>query len=247
LTDSIEISVVAPCFNEQDNIELLCDRVGKALSPLGVGFELICVDDASTDRTHEVIENAAKKFDFLVPAHHEVNQGIVGGWRTGLAESKGRYVATIDADLQYRPEDIVEMYRRIQKGDADLVQGWRESQPERGLLRKAMTGGLSVALNLIFGMKLKDNKSGFVLYTREAMEAVLTYRSNFTYFQHFITIAAHSKGYRIVQIPITFDPRNAGESFITHPFRFSVRVLLDMPKAIWEYRLSGKNRRRDLA
>jgi len=241
--DEIEISVIAPCFNEEDNIEPLSRRLGDALSPLGVAFELICVDDASTDSTKQRIQQAQDKYDYVVGAFHDVNQGIVGGWRTGYEKSRGKYVVTIDADLQYRPEDIVTMYERINRGDADMVQGWRKVQVKRGLVRWIFTAGFSFLLNLVFWMRLKDNKSGFILYRRDVLGDLLDYRSSFAYFQHFITIAANSKGYRIQQVPVTFDQRHSGESFIQNPFKFSFQAALDIPKAIWEYRITRPHRK----
>lgn len=241
--DNIEISVVAPCYNEEGNIELLCKRVKEALSPLGVGFELICVDDASTDSTKSKIDIAEKKNDFVIGAYHKTNQGIVEGWRTGLNTSHGKYVATIDADLQYRPEDIVEMYYKAEQSKADLVQGWRQVQVERSLLRRFFTWSLSALLNLIFWMNLKDNKSGYILYRRDAFIDILGYKSNFRYFQHFITIAAIAKGYKIVQIPVTFDKRHSGESFIASPLKFSYEAAIDIPKAIYEYRLTNQKKK----
>jgi len=233
----IEISVIAPCYNEEGNIEVLCRRVKEALSPLNVPFELICVDDASTDATKNKIEKARKSFDFVKGVYHEINQGIVGGWKSGFKTSRGRFVVTIDSDLQYRPEDIVTMYNKAIEDDFDLVQGWREVQVQRSFARKFFTAGLSFLLNLIFRMKLKDNKSGFILYKREAFADILNYKSRFTYFQHFITIAAISKGYKIAQIPVTFDKRHSGQSFIASPIKFSYEAALDIPKAIYEYRI----------
>lgn len=232
-----EISIIAPCYNEEGNIELLCERVRQALEPLEQPFELICIDDASTDSTKEKILQAQKDYDFVVGAFHDKNRGIVEGWRTGYKTSRGRFVVTIDADLQYRPEDIVSLYRRIKKDDADLVQGWRETQIQRSLLRKILSTGLSGLLNLIFGMRLKDNKSGFILYRHDVLGDILNYESKFHFFQHFVTIAAHAKGYKVVQLPVTFEQRHSGESFIVSPFQFSIKAALDIPKAIWEYRI----------
>lgn len=238
-----EISVIAPCYNEEGNIDLLCKRIHQALLPLGKPFELVLVDDASVDLTKEKILEAEKGYDFVVGAFHQVNRGIVQGWRTGYETSKGRYLVTIDADLQYRPEDIASLYERITKGDSDMVQGWRRVQKQRSALRKTLTSGLSGLLNLVFKMNLKDNKSGFILYKRDVLGDVLNDDSMFYYFQHFVTIAAHAKGYRIVQLPVTFDQRYSGESFITKPFRFSLKAALDIPKAIWEYRIRKPGKR----
>ena len=241
----IEISVIVPCYNEEGNILPLCRRIQEVLSPLHLGFELICVDDGSTDRTAEAIRRAQDQFAFLRGAYHERNGGIAKGWHTGFEKSRGRYVVTMDADLQYRPEDIVTLYERIKQGDIDLVQGWRKGQPDRGPLRKVLSSGLSLLLNVAFGTRLKDNKSGFILYRREVFGDLVQYRRKFKLFQHFVTVAAHARGYRIVQEPVRFDRRTWGESFIHSPFRFSAEVMFEFGKAMYEFRLKGPPSKRE--
>jgi glycosyltransferase involved in cell wall biosynthesis len=238
LTDSaVDLSVVAPCFNESPNIRPFAERVGAALADHHGGFELVLVDDASKDDTWERMQEVAAKYPFVRLARHEKNRGIVEGWRTGLMTARADRIVTIDADLQYRPEDVPRLVEAMDRHGADFVQGWRERQVRRGFLRTTLTAGLSWALNLFFGMKLKDNKSGFVLYKRKAMEEILSFHHAFRYYQHFIAIAANSLGLKIVQVPIVFDERHAGQSFITHPLRFSLQALPDIPRAIWEFRI----------
>lgn len=91
-------------------------------------------------------------------------------------------------------------------------------------------------LNLLFGMKLKDNKSGFILYRREAMQRVMAEREGFRLFQHFVAVAAHAHGLKIVEVPVAFDRRRAGTSFITNVFRFALRAFADLPLALWKFR-----------
>lgn len=233
----MELSIIAPCFNEQGNIDLLCRRVRDALEPLGASFELICIDDGSSDETKKAIETAQETYPFVVGAFHEKNQGIVGGWNTGCEVSRGAYLVTIDADLQYRPEDIPLLLETMKSGDVDMVQGWRNVQVKRGWLRRFLTGALSVMLNLLFGMRLHDNKSGFILYRREVLGDLLVHRFEFNHFQHFIAIAAHAAGYRIAEVPVTFDERNWGTSFIQNPLRFSLKVAPEFFKAVVAFRL----------
>lgn len=240
MNDEIEISVIAPCFNEEGNIEELCARMHAALSLLGKPFELICVDDASTDSTRETILAAEKKYDFLKGAFHEVNQGIPGGWATGSKVAKGRLIVTTDADLQYRPEDILPMYERFQKGDVEIVQGWRKSQVKRSAIRRFFTAGFSWILNFAFGMKLSDNKSGFLLMKKDLFIRLMEDKDRFFFFHHFIAVAACARGHKIAELPVTFDERFAGESYIRRPIVFSIKSGLDIPKAIWEYRIKNK-------
>ena len=233
---AFDLSVIVPCFNEEGNIPLLLERTQKTLSEAGINGEIILVDDASSDRTAELIRAAEAERPNVRGCFHKVNQGIVGGWRTGLAASSGKYVVTIDADLQYQPEDIAVLFKAMDPALCDLVQGWRRFSSENHRIRYILSVGLSGMLNVLFGMRLKDIKSGFVLYKKEVFEDILTYKKDYLVFQHFITIAADAKGYRVRQVPVKFERRYAGESFITRPIRFSLKVLQDLPKALAEYR-----------
>ncbi len=237
------LAVIAPCFNEGQNIERLVDRVAEALKPMEGGFELVLVDDASTDDTWKKIQKCAKGRPWIVAVRHLKNRGIVEGWRSGLMAARADRLVTIDADMQYRPEDILKLNQIMDESGADFVQGWRETQVDRGILRYALTQGFSIFLNLVFHMNLKDIKSGFVCYTRHAMTEVLNYHRPFRYYQHFIAIAANALGLKIAQTPVVFDRREAGESFITRPLRFSMQALTDIPKALLEFRLAPRKLR----
>jgi phenylacetate-CoA ligase len=235
----LALSVVVPCFNEEENLPLLVERLETTLTEHGIEGEIILVDDASRDGTRESIRREAARRANVVGCYHDVNQGIVGGWRTGLSVARGEYVVTIDADLQYQPEDVARLYAEARASGADLVQGWRRFSKENHFVRYALSVGLSGMLNVLFLMRLKDIKSGFILYRKEAFADILEYRGQYRMFQHFVTIAAHAKGYRIRQIPVTFERRHAGESFITQPARFAARVLREIPTAFLEYRVRG--------
>lgn len=243
--ETIDLAVIAPCLNEAPNIPRLVERLDAVLSGMDARSEIVLVDDGSTDETWDRISEVAKNRTNIVPVRHRRNRGIVESWRSGLTASRAARLLTIDADLQYRPEDIPRLYEEMDRAQADFVQGRRDAQPGRSRLRAGLTWGLSVLLNGLFGMSLKDNKSGFVLYRRETMRAVLDYRGPYRHFQHFIAVAAHGLGYRIAQVPVTFDDRTAGASFIKAPLRFAFSALFDLPRAFVDYRLRPVVRRGD--
>jgi len=231
------LSVVVPCFNEEKNLSVLVNRINQALGSAGISGEIVLVNDGSRDGTAAVIDQLARQFQNVRPVHHRLNRGIVEGWRSGLAASKGDLVLTTDADLQYAPEDIPPLYREMASGDWDLVQGWRKDREEPSYLRDVLSLGLSKILQWIFSMNLQDVKSGFICYKREVFADILDYKQKYFSFQSLITVAAHFKGYRIRQVPITFFRRHAGESFIKRPVIFSLKAATDLPKAFYEYRI----------
>src|SRR3989442_15328413 len=101
-----ELSVLVPCFNEEGNLPELVERTERVFERRGIAGEVVLVDDGSRDGTAAQIEALAARFANVVGVHHPTNRGIPAGWRSGLEASRGRYVCTIDADLQYQPEAI---------------------------------------------------------------------------------------------------------------------------------------------
>ena len=231
------LSVLIPCYNESTNLPVLVERLEAVLNEeLDVEFELVLVDDGSTDDTWEVAERLADEKPWIVPVRHETNRGMSEGWATALAASKGEHVLTMDADLQYRPEDIPLLWRRMLDEKADIVQGWRLSSPGGSRVRRGLSRLFSLVLQLLFGTNLNDVKSGFILYKRKVMEEIMEDRHHFKFFQHFPTIAAHERGYDVVEVGVVFDRRHSGESFIGNVWSFGLASLGDFPKAVKLYR-----------
>jgi len=238
----IELSVIAPCLNEAGNITPLVERINKALNKAKITGEIILINDGSSDDTLKVMKKVGAKFNFkyrnVIIIDHKINKGIVESWKSGLNKARGKYVVTIDSDLQYLPEDIPKLYKEIKDSEFDLVQGYRTKDEERNFIRDFLSISLSFILNKIFSMNLRDIKSGFIIYKRGIFEDILNYKKNYSLFQHFITVAAHWKGYKIKQIPVIFAKRTYGKSFIKAvPVSFIIKLLRDIPKAVFEYRL----------
>jgi len=240
MPEAVDLSVIVPCFNEEENLPGLAARTRTALEGMKISWEMILVDDGSRDRTRERIQAASRTEPRIRGAFHEKNRGIVAGWVTGLLQSRGRFVLPLDADLQYRPEDIPRLWAAGTETGADLVQGWRAPADREDQNRQGYSRLFSRLLNIVFGMNLKDNKSGFILYRREAMEKVMAEREGFRLFQHFVTVASHALGYRMVEVPVAFDRRQAGASFITNVFFFALRAFLDFPLALWKFRIARR-------
>jgi phenylacetate-CoA ligase len=238
----MELSVIVPCLNEQANIPELVARVGEVFEVGGFAGELILIDDGSADRTWEVIEEAAQAFAFVVGRRHPDNRGIAAAWKTGVTAAQGRLVGILDADLQYQPEDLLRLRRELLLSNVDIVQGWRSPVGREKQVRYYYSRGLNTMLNVAFGMNLKDNKSGFLVCAREIFEDLLSYRGSYAYWQSFIMVAAHHKGYTYKQVETLFEPRRAGESFLAAtPVGPIVRSFVDMGRALVEYRVKPQS------
>ena len=243
LAAGISLSVIAPCFNEEFNIPELVRRVLAVFARGELAGELILVDDGSTDATRATIEaQVVASGGRVVGCYHDGNRGIAQAWATGLAAAQGSFVAIMDADLQYQPEDLLRLYRELREHSVDIVQGWRSAVGRERGTRYHLSRGLNFLLNTTFAMELQDNKSGFVMCGREVMEDLLTYDGNYAYWQSFIMVAAHAKGYSYKQVETLFENRRQGQSFLDDSaYRVSARSLVDIARAAWEYRLRRRS------
>jgi phenylacetate-CoA ligase len=237
-----EITVIVPCLNEEANVPELVARMGEVFAVGNLDGELLLVDDGSTDGTWAAIEKAQAEHPFLVGRRHPENRGIAAAWKTGVANASGRLCAIIDADLQYQPEDILRLKREREHSAVDIVQGWRSPVGRDKGPRFYYSRGLNSLLNAAFGMRLQDNKSGFVLTTREIFEDLLSYRGQYYYWQSFIMVAAHAKGYTYKEVETLFEPRRAGKSFLDNaPVKPVLRSFVDIGRAFFEYRLKPQS------
>lgn len=244
MADTFEISVVAPCLNEEVNVPVLAERLFTAAGTAGVAVELVIVDDGSTDGTwNEVLRLRELYGDAVVGVAHATNLGIPAGWRSGVDVARGRYVCLIDADLQNPPEQVITLYRRLIASRCDIAQGVRSSIGRLQDSRMALSRGLNLLLNLSFGTQSRDSKSGFVFAPGPVMSDLLTYRGKYRHFQTFIGVAAASKGYTVLEVETLFDDRRAGESFLaTRAGRITREALADFPRAIAEFRFGSRPR-----
>jgi phenylacetate-CoA ligase len=243
--EPIELSVIVPCLDEELNIPELTARLLRTFEVGGFSGEVVLVDDGSTDGTPRVIRAmTAAHLDppgRVVGVFHPTNLGIAEGWKSGVRASSGKLVATIDADLQYQPEDLLRLRRELYEHAVDIVQGWRSAVSRHKGQRYTLSRGLNTLLNGVFSMSLQDNKSGFVMCAREVFEDLCTYRGSYFYWQSFVMVAAHAKGYSYKQIEALFEERRQGKSFLSgaNAFKASAKSIADIATAAMEYRLSA--------
>ena len=211
----VELSVIAPCLNEELNVPELTRRTLAVFEKGGFAGELILIDDGSTDGTAQVIRSMVAAHPEQVQAvFHPQNRGMAAAWKSGAGVARGRLVATIDSDLQYQPEDLLRLRRALYEHSVDVVQGWRSWVGRVKDERYHISRAFNFMLNGAFGMHLADNKSGFVMCAREVFQDLLTYEGRYFYWQSFIMVAAHAKGYDYKEIETLFEQRKAGESFL---------------------------------
>jgi glycosyltransferase involved in cell wall biosynthesis len=232
----VRLSIVAPCFNEADNLDELVSRVGAAMDALPFASELVLVDDGSTDGTWPAMERLRAGEPRLVLRRHPRNRGIVEAWRTAVEAARAELVCVIDADLQYQPEDIARLVAAREAAGVEVSQGARRYEWPARSSRYWLSRGFNALVNGAFGMSLPDNKSAFMVCRREVLAEALSFRGRYHAWQNLVMVSLYARGHRSVSVATAFAPRRRGASFLADfPVRHGVRSLLDVAVALREY------------
>ncbi len=233
-----DLSVVGSAYNEGNNIVEFVERLEHVFVKKDIKGQIVLIDDASTDDTGALMRDVEKKFDNVKVIVNRQNLGIARSWKNGIEASDGRYVCLMDTDLQNLPEDVYKLYQEVLFTNADVVQGWRNHVGKKAHdIRYYLSRGLNGLLNLLFGMHLRDNKSGFVLARREILLDVMKHRGRYKHFQTFITIAAHAKNYSIREVETLFAERRLGRSYLDGKLvRTTLDTFFDVVRGYFEFR-----------
>jgi glycosyltransferase involved in cell wall biosynthesis len=200
---AIDVSVLVPAKDEAENLPLFMEQAAAAFANSTVSYEVVVIDDGSSDDTPRVLEALRKKYSFLRVARHRRQRGIADALRTGYLAARGRVLVFYPADLQYKPEDIPRLVAPILAGESDMVTGYKQGVYEKAFVSK-IYNGLSRSL---FEIPVRDLNS-VKAYRREIMEW-LPVRPD--WHRYMIVIAAEH-GFTVTEIPVPLYPRNAGVS-----------------------------------
>lgn len=234
----MEIAIIVPCRNEAENVLEVAERVAALFAARKLEGELIFVDDGSTDHTGALIDDLAARHAFVKVVRHPRRRGIAAAWESGLRAATSHYVAVMDGDLEYLPEDVFRLYRHLKYSNADVVQGWRSHIARPRDRRYYVSRALDGLLRFLFGMELRDIKSGFFICERDVLRQILKRRFSYRYFQTLVMVSAHHKGYRIEQIETLWTDRKLGKSFLSaFPVAVIAQTLLDLARGFVEFRL----------
>ncbi|HEX5972163.1 MAG TPA: glycosyltransferase family 2 protein [Gemmatimonadaceae bacterium] len=199
-----EVSVLVPAKDEAENLPLFMELAAAAFaSHPETSYEVVVIDDGSTDETWEVLQRLRSQYPFLRTVRHRARRGIADALRTGYLNAAGAVLVFYPADLQFKPEDIPNLVAPILADDADMVTGFKEGKYE-----KAFVSGIYNKLSrTLFHVPVRDLNS-VKAYRREIMDG-LPVRPD--WHRYMIVIAA-AEGYTVKEIPVPLYPRNAGKS-----------------------------------
>jgi len=201
----IELSVVIPVYNEQDNLKPLLEELFPILNQIGWGFEVICVDDASTDKSFSVLQELQKKFAELRIVQHAINCGESAGEATGFANARGDWIVTMDADQQNDPADIPALLEASK--DADAVCGIRR-QREDDWVKRISSRIANGFRNWVTQDTISDAGCTFRALRREALREIPVFNG----MHRFLPTLMRLQGFTVVEIGVNHRARTLGQS-----------------------------------
>ncbi len=200
---TLDVSVLVPAKDEAENLPLFMELAEATFSAHGATYEVVVIDDGSSDDTWEVLQSLRKRYAFLRPVRHRTQRGIAEALRTGWLNARGDVLVFYPADLQFKPEDIPSLVQPILDGDKDMVTGFKQGKYEKAFVSK-IYNGLSQRLFRVSVRDLNNVKA----YRREIMDA-LPMRPDW---HRYMIVLAANQGYTVGEVPIPLYPRNAGRS-----------------------------------
>lgn len=221
MENQIEISVVTPIYNEEENINLLLGELFEVLDDLGKDYELITVDDGSSDNTFELLKEYMHKKPQLKIIRFPRNFGQTAALSAGFDHVQGKVVVAIDADLQNDPHDIPKLLKKMEEG-YDIVSGWRYKREESWLFRRLPSACANWLASKLFGVYLHDSGCTLKAYSQEVLKNVRLYGE----LHRFIPSLASVVGARIAEVKVNHRPRKFGRS--KYGLSRVIKVILDM-------------------
>ncbi len=202
-----EISVIVPFYNEEDNVVELYERLTRVLSGLKRTYELIFVDDGSTDRTNDLLRGIFKKDRRVQVVRMKKNFGQTAGLQAGFDYAAGDIIISMDGDLQHDPAEIPMFLDKLAEG-YDIVSGWRKRRVDNPILRKFPSWVANRMMKFLSGVELHDFGTTFKAYRRSALKNLRLYGE----LHRFIPALISRQGVKIAEVPISNIVRLRGKS-----------------------------------
>jgi glycosyltransferase involved in cell wall biosynthesis len=200
------ISIIIPAFDEKESLEELHARIQAVFDKMERVFELIFVDDGSSDGTFEFLKDLQSKNPHIIVIRHFKNRGKSLALMQGFEFAKGNIAITLDADLQDLPEEIPNFIKKIEEG-YDFVNGWRQDRQD-SVIKRLVSKFFNYLILLIFHVKFNDVNCGFKAYTRDVYKW-LDLKGDL---HRLIPVLVASKGYKIFEVPVDHEKRRYGKS-----------------------------------
>jgi len=217
----LKISVVIPLYNEVESIPMLHQALTDALEAYGQAYEIIIIDDGSTDGSFELLAQCAEKDEHIKVIRMRRNFGQTAAFAAGFDHAQGEVIITMDADLQNDPADIPLLMEKFEEG-YDIVSGWRHDRQDRYLDRKLPSMIANRLISNVTDVRLHDYGCSLKAYRRDVLQHVRLYGQ----LHRFIPALASQVGGTVTEVPVNHRARQFGQS--KYGIGRTVRVALDL-------------------
>jgi glycosyltransferase involved in cell wall biosynthesis len=235
VTPAPTLSLVIPMWNEEETIAHAIACAEEALREYGGDYEIVIVDDASTDRSAELVREAAAANPRIRLVQHAVNRKLGGALKSGYAAAAKELVLYMDADLPFDPHVIARAVQALRVTRADMIAGYRLDRTGEGLLRTVYSYLYNTLIGVLFGWPHRDINFSFKLMRREVLDAV-ELEAEGSLIDAELIVKAKNLGFVIQQIGLDYFPRTRGQSTLSSPavilkiFRELIRLYPGMRK-----------------
>ncbi|WFB35444.1 glycosyltransferase family 2 protein [Kiritimatiellota bacterium B12222] len=217
----MDLSIVIPVYNEEESVDLLCQKLDEALQPLSLKYEAVLVDDGSRDKTWQMLLENKRKYPYLHLIRFRRNFGQTAAMAAGLDAAEGNVIITMDADLQNDPKDIPLLLEAM-TDEVDVVSGWRKDRKDTFINRRLPSMMANGLISKITGVHLHDYGCTLKAYRKDVIKDVRLYGE----MHRFIPALAHWVGGKVIEIPVSHHARQFGTS--KYGIGRTFRVVLDL-------------------
>jgi glycosyltransferase involved in cell wall biosynthesis len=221
LRKKMDCSVVVPLYNEEENVEILYREISRVMESMGEEYEIIFIDDGSSDNTFQRLRELADKDPNMVIIKFRGNFGQSAAMSAGFEQAVGDVIVSLDGDLQNDPADIPGLIKKLREGH-DVVSGWRKHRKDKMLIRKVPSKLANKIICHVTGVKLHDTGCSLKAYKKEVMKAISLYGE----LHRFIPALARMQGANIVEMAVNHRERKYGES--KYNLTRTFKVLMDI-------------------
>ena len=219
--NKLEYSVVVPVMNEEENVRLLHKAIYDVLESMGLPYEIIFVDDGSTDSTYSVLQAIKKEDDHLKVLKFRKNFGQSAAMAAGFEYATGNIVISMDGDLQNDPKDIPALVEKLKEG-YDLVAGWRKNRKDKMIIRKVPSKIANKIIRSMTGVHLHDTGCSLKVYRSELIKSIKLYGE----LHRFIPALARIEGAKISEKVVSHHHRKFGQS--KYNLNRTFKVIMDL-------------------
>lgn len=220
MNEQLDLSIVVPTYNEEENVSRLHKQVTEVLSLMKKSYEIIFIDDGSSDNTYKNLELISKKDSHVRIIKFRSNFGQTAGLDAGFKNSRGKIIIAMDADLQNDPRDIPRLLKKIDEG-YDVVSGWRKNRKDT-FFKRFSSRGANILRKMMFNDKIHDSGCTLKAYRKECFDDVSLYGE----MHRFIPAILQWKGFKVTEIVVRHHNRRYGQT--KYGMKRTIKGFLDM-------------------